>query len=404
MIGARHKSVAAGISVQQWTERQFAESRAQWQELLNRSAADPLFMSWDWQWRWWVHHAKLLDAHLHLLAAYDEAGALVGLAPLYSRRAVHRGYLSGTRLETIGSTWRDTTGVFSEYLDVIADKSCEQDVIDALAAALAGTRDWSDLVIANARVDGCGARLIEALARLGYLRTVDHLEGYVAALPADFSEYVRALDGGTRRKLWNHRSRLTDPVLRYAQASEVDAFLDHIDRYHIARWGQPLFTGTCRRLHSEFASAMAAQGALRMSTLVNDGKPLSLMYNVQLGTAEYNLQSGFDSEPSAKVSPGYVHFGFCIEDACKRGVRRFDFLAGEGKARQYKKDFLTQRSIIATFQIVRSRPLSWLYRSHDLMQRVRRAQPEESAAENAPQSGSAAPAKQVDRSNDADRE
>ena len=42
------------------------------------------------------------------------------------------------------------------------------------------------------------------------------------------------------------------------------------------------------------------------------------MYNVRIGTLEYNIQSGFDATIKG-VSLGYLHFGFAIEQACRDG-------------------------------------------------------------------------------------
>jgi CelD/BcsL family acetyltransferase involved in cellulose biosynthesis len=89
------------------------------------------------------------------------------------------------------------------------------------------------------------------------------------------------------------------------------------------------------------------------------------MYNVRIGGSEYNIQSGFDPAAVSGVSPGYLHFGFCLEAACGAGVRAFDFLAGDGRARNYKQDFNTRETTISTFQCVRAAALAWLYRRYD---------------------------------------
>src|SRR5690242_5221372 len=106
-------SGATIAEVRWWTEEEFRASEAAWQSLLARSNADPVFMSWSWQWTWWRHYARLLSSQLCLLAAYSPQGELVGLAPLHRRRAAHRRPISATRLETLGSTWRDATGAYS---------------------------------------------------------------------------------------------------------------------------------------------------------------------------------------------------------------------------------------------------------------------------------------------------
>lgn len=56
-----------------------------------------------------------------------------------------------------------------------------------------------------------------------------------------------------------------------------------------------------------------------------------------------------------------------MERACVDGTRVFDFLAGEGRNRQYKQDFQTSSRQLTTLQVVRAKHLSLLYRGHDLL-------------------------------------
>src|SRR5690242_1599975 len=88
------------LTARSWSAEEFASSGQVWGELLAASDADPLFMSWDWQARWWRHHATALNLTLRLVAVY--AGSqLVGLGPFYSHRVLVRGVLRAHRLELI---------------------------------------------------------------------------------------------------------------------------------------------------------------------------------------------------------------------------------------------------------------------------------------------------------------
>ena len=73
--------------IETWTEERFSASRADWQELLVRSDADPLFMSWDWQWRWWKHVGRRMGSELVLIAVLDGNSRLRALAPAVPPRA-----------------------------------------------------------------------------------------------------------------------------------------------------------------------------------------------------------------------------------------------------------------------------------------------------------------------------
>lgn len=356
---------AQSVRIRKWTEEQFATSVDAWQQLLSRSSADPLFMSWDWQWRWWQCHKSILGAELVMLAAYGPDDTLVALAPCYASPAQHKAGIKARRLQLIGSAWRSDRAVFSEYLDVIVAREAASAALPLLARALAAEH-WDDFVFANVRPQSTAAQLAsEYLGKGAYVRVTDALEAHATVIEGSFEEYLQRLNAGARRKVWNHRKKLQQPELSFAGEGEVGAFLDRIDALHRARWGVPHYVGIRRAFHQDFAASMARQGALRMSILSHAGTPISVLYNIRLGGAEYNLQSGFDAAAVSGVSPGYLHLGYCLEGAFADRLRLFDFLAGEGRNRQYKADFNTQSSVIETRQVVRSATLRLLYRTYD---------------------------------------
>lgn len=358
-------------AVRNWTEDEFAGAERAWQALIAASAADPLFMSWDWLWLWWESHRTLLGGELVLLACYDGA-TLVGLAPFYRHTARHRGGLRARRLEFIGSTWRDGRGVFSEYLDLVVASGYEQGVIGAVGAWLRADGDSSDLVLANTPPDGVAARLVrEELCSAGLVRVADPLEAHRLRLTGTFDDYLRRLPGSIRRKIWNQRSKLDHPRVAIAEAGQAEEILDRVDDFHRARWNAPQYVGVARDFHRALAPKLAEAGALRMSTLESGGAPIVVMYNVRLGGTEYNLQSGFDAGRTAGYSPGYLHFGYSIEEAYRDGLEWFDFLGGEGRRRQYKQDFVTEARVLQTIQVVRSVPLRVLYGVYDRLGRRR---------------------------------
>ena len=366
-IAARHAAAqaASSLSVRAWSELEFTAGRVEWLALLARSAANPLFMSWAWQWRWWQLHRAALDAELNLLAAYAPDGRLVGLAPLFRHRARHRLGLRAERLEFLGSTFRGAGHTtFSEYLDFIVERGCETAVLAAFAARLREDRLWSDLVFANTPAAGLAARLAQSeFGAECYLRRQDALTAYVLPLPERFETYLAALKPGIRRKVWNRRTRADAPTFRWAEPAEIGGLLERIERFQAARWGARA-AANLRPFHLGFAAAMAEEQALRLSVLCQGGEPISILYNVELDGTEYNLQSGFDPRVAA-LSPSYLHFGYCIEHAVGRGVRALDFLAGSGRARAYKQDFGTEEVGLLTVQVIRAPGLARLYRLYD---------------------------------------
>lgn len=354
---------SSSLRIETWTEEQFAQSRTSWNELLEASPADPLFMSWDWQHRWWRHHARFLAASLRLLALHDANGALVGLAPFYSHEVRARG-MRLRRLELIGLGWRSSGGVFSEYLDIIAHRAHADGVLESVARWLAHDRLWQDLAMPCVRSDSLARRLAhDHLAQLGYVREVDAVRCYRVDLSAEFDDYVRRLDPGTRRKLFHQRAKLRDAHLELASEGDIGEFLATLRIFERARWGR-----TDDRLHQfnlDFAAWQAAAGRLRLTRLISGGRTLSIMLNTRVNGTEYYLQSAFDPELARGISPGYLHFGYVIESASREGVRAFDLLGGYGRSRDYKRDLLGKTSALTCCHVVRPAWLRTLFRTYD---------------------------------------
>jgi CelD/BcsL family acetyltransferase involved in cellulose biosynthesis len=359
------------LQFRHWSVEDFAHGREAWSALLASSRADPMFMSWEWHWAWWRNLSVPSDV-LYIVAAYTGEGKLVGLAPLYLHRGLHRG-VTATRLESLGSRWRSREDVFSEYLDFIVAREYEEPFARGLAGHALADGRWSDFVLRNIRDDSVARLAVhEYLGPVHYVRSVDRLVAHAVSLPRSVDAFVTLLKPSARRRIWNHRKRLVASDLRTVPAERVGDALDALNRYHARRWGNVHYTGRRRAFHLQFAASMAERGALRVSELQHQGGTISVVYAVRLGDTEYNLQSGFHPDMRG-ISPGYLHFGYCIERACEAGLRRYDFLAGTGLHRDYKRDFGTENVCIGTAQVIRSPALSRLYRHYDRLFAARRA-------------------------------
>jgi CelD/BcsL family acetyltransferase involved in cellulose biosynthesis len=349
-----------GLRVRRWGEDEFAAAQDLWDELLARSDADPLFMSWAWQRCWWVHHGPALGAELQIAAVYSE-DRLVGLAPFYRHRVVVRRLLRPWRLELLGTAWRNSEAAFSDYLDVLADRAARERVLQALTEWLEAEQ-WDEIALCCLRRGGTADVLAAAyLPRIAGVREVDPLSGWRAPLPARFDDYLRRLSPEVRRKVFNQRRKLDQPRLEYAPEADVDGFLDQLWVFSAVRWGggapRPEFQGFYR----DFARYAAQAGQLRLSRMETAQGPLSVMFNIRSWNCVYYLQSGFDLRKSDGISPGYLHFGYALEDACKEGAQYFDFLGGSGQNRDYKRDLLTENVALVTYHAARSVSLRSLH-------------------------------------------
>jgi len=178
-------------------------------------------MSWEWQWCWWTQHAARLGLQPVILAIYAADGTLCGIAPLHARRTAHRYGLSVTRLELVGSLWRESAAIFSECLDIIAARELEPAVADAVAQWLHSQETWDEIVLSYVRNDSVAAQLAASYSReQAYVRASDSMSSWRTTLGA-FEDFAAGLSSTTRRKLLNHRSKLIAADFRRVPAERV---------------------------------------------------------------------------------------------------------------------------------------------------------------------------------------
>ena len=351
------------LEVRLWTSEEFLAAREVWQQLLARSNADPLFMSWDWQACWWRHHAVPLDAGLRVLAVY-RGNQLCGIAPFYLHRGSHRGVFRTRRLELLGNAWRDPECVFSEYLDVIAAVDAGDAVCAALRQWLQASPDWDELLLCNVRDQSLALHLAHACADLGYLRPAESMTAWSVALPESFETFAAGLSSNSRRKALHQRDKLQNPCCVVTAAGQRDATLARLEELVARRWSRTASAGARARFHADIVERLG-EGVARLTELRSGPNSISVMLNVRLSGTEYYLQSGFDAAYARGLSPGYLHLGYAIEAACRDRVQRFDFLAGRGLHRDYKRDFAAQATPLQSFHLVRKPSLRALFRVAD---------------------------------------
>jgi len=358
----------SALTLRRWGVDQWLGNAVAWKALLACSSADPLFLSWEWLTHWWQCYGGSLGRAPDILAFY-RGEDLVGLAPLY-HRLVMRGVLLAHSVQVIGLSWRDSEPLISEYLDVIAAPQDLGAVRHACLRLLLDEPAWTELVIGYS---AAGQQWRDAFARLAparghYVRELDRSVSYQADLAQGFGPYLRDLGPSTRRSLWNLRRRLTDQgavSLEFVAAGEIDGGFSDLNRLHQLRWKRPAFTGKRLAFHRTLASRLATHAELAFSRLRVGGDVVSVLYDIRKGARQYNIKMAFDPAFSSRVSLGLIHLGYAMENAADHGISSYDFLAGPGRASDYKRHLSQSRRALSCVQMLRGRILPALYRWRD---------------------------------------
>lgn len=354
------------LKARRWTPEEFAASREEWQRLLSRSGADPLFMSWEWIDCWWRNHAAMLGGIPCVLGVYSADGDLHGVAPFYLHAGTHRRVFRTRRLELMGNSWRDPSAVFSEYLDLITAESARADVCAAVSGWLNASGEWDELLLCNVRAGSVASHLADATGASGsYLREVESQTGWKIPLPGTFEAYTSRLTSNARRKVVHQRAKLPGLTFGVVAVEDRGAALDQLEAFVSSRWGGNGGRKVHMRFHADLLGLRAGGPSARLTELRRDGRRVSVMLNLRVGNTEYYLQSGFDASHANGWSPGYLHLGYAIEAACRDGIQWFDLLAGRGMHRDYKRDFAAVSSPLNSFHVVRRPLLRAAFRGFD---------------------------------------
>lgn len=297
-----------------------------WNALLARSAADTVFLTWEWLSTWAACFGGP-DLGLFILTVYD-GRELVGVAPwCIRRRGV--GPLRIRKVEFLGAPEAG-----SDYLDVFAAPGREREVARALHDFLHGEARGRWDVLHLRDVPAGSTFLVHFLSLLQMEgRFVEMRAGSVCPvvpLPATTDEFTSTRSG-------RHRQRQARDWRILAAQGKV-----HLWRDLLAGTGEGIgcFLDLYRRTRPEpidprflafveqATAKLAARGWVQVDCLSLDGRAIAGLLHLRYSGRLSMYLMAVDRSFSTKVSLGSVIVGRCLEQAIQDGFHVYDFLKG----------------------------------------------------------------------------
>ena len=300
--------------------------KPEWNDLVQHSYNDNLFLTWEWQSTWWKH---LGEGSLLLLGFRAEGdGRLVGIAPLFHTRTND----GESILYLIGC--RDV----SDYLDLIVEAGQEEAVYQALLDYLEGDApDWDLAEFCNIPHESQTYTKLREMAEARGYQTLVEVEDVcpIIPLPDTWDDYLMTLDKKQRHEV-RRKLRKAD---READTRFVIVGPDHdlrtemqsfVELHQLSTPDKDEFMDpTMQEFFFEVAEVLQAQGWLQLAFVQINGQKAAGLLNFDYSGRILVYNSGYDPSQFRQLSPGIVVTARCIEHAISLGRSKFDFLRGD---------------------------------------------------------------------------
>jgi CelD/BcsL family acetyltransferase involved in cellulose biosynthesis len=304
--------------------------RDEWHDLLEHSAADSPFLTWEWLFAWWRH----LGRGRLQVTTVRRGTLLIGVLPLFASVG---GPLRLSRLELLG-----TGTVASDFLDVVARTGCEREVVDALVYWFEAHADTIQLD--HVRTPGSLSECLTGrLSAVGWtVRSQSIGVCPLIRLSGHTWDSLLGTFGSSHRA--NVRRRIRGLSASYDMAFELvndearrRAVFPELVTLHNQRWedrgGTAFHTEASRCFHDEATRLLLERGWLRLYVLTLNGDTAAVQYLLAYKGRVYFYQHGYDAKYSSQ-SVGLVSFALAIRSALEEGAKEFDMLWGDESYKQ----------------------------------------------------------------------
>lgn len=314
-----------------WINRteDFFSLQHEWQELLADSSIDSLFLSWEWQYTWWLH---LSENRALAILTIRSAGRLMAIAPMIAKPPDLKRMMPFRMLELLG-----TGNVGSDYLSFIVRNGAESSVMPAISAALFKR----NRVLELSNIErGSRAVTLTALAMNAKgcrtARQTQSFSPYADLCGFSWDSYMTRNDSSHKTRFNKKLRKLKKNFdFRFEQTSTESTRQQNLQvmiDLHLQRWdskgGSNAFNSAdlCA-FHHAFTDIALQKNWLRLFIMWLDDRPAAAVYGFYYNNTFYYYQAGFDPKYS-QYSVGYLAIGLTVELALEEGAQEYDMLRG----------------------------------------------------------------------------
>ena len=304
----------------------FERLKSEWNNLLERSEANRVFSTWEWQSIWWLAYQP---GSLWVIECRSDEGQLLGLAPWFIEN--HPVY--GRVVRSIGCV------EVTDYLDLIIDRRYVADVLDCIAGYVMEHRDQFDVIdLCNLPETSPGyTDFPTILSKHGFDVKVSVQEVCpIIQLPDTWEVYLEMLDKKQRHEIRRKIRRAEgapEKIDWYIVDSsrnldeEINRFLALMAASHTQK-ASFLEDAQNVNFFRSIVPVAYDKGWLQLSFLTIGGEAAAAYLNFDYGGNVLVYNSGLLPDQYGHLSPGIVLLAYNIQYAIETKHTVFDFLRG----------------------------------------------------------------------------
>lgn len=331
-----------GIPIARITEEEFVSIRDAWNALLERSATNEVFLSWEWMFSWW-NTFKDDNKKLLILIGKDSESRFIGIAPFYVEKCK---YFAIKRRNVIRFCSSFETA--PDHMDILCDKEFEQPFPRAVFAYLQEhNAEWDVISFEGVKNDSIIKNyLMQNGDRLYHLAIEYNPQSGCPYLTINqsFEEYLSSFSAKTRNTLLRKRRLLLEKEqyeyqIVNSNAVDPEKYMRELFSLHAERARRKKFATTFSgekvyRFHESLITYLLKDGKIVIAFLSKGSSFLAFYYCIKHNNKYYYYQTGI-SERGEEKSAGTVLLSLMIERAFKEGCSEFDFLRGDEKYKYF---------------------------------------------------------------------
>ena len=338
----REKRVNIHLKIAELTFEEFLDARKIWDNALEKSVDNHIFLTWEWLSNWWKHYG---DKRKFILVTVNKGKRILAAVPLMSSRYKLYG-LELRKIEFIG------TPVSDYHSFILHEKKPEYAKLMIEYASHIAT-GWDCIELQEVPENSETAKILRINSKKPFKFKEKILNPcpYVL-LPSSFEDYFRSLGSNWRRNLrrWERRTK-RDYKIDFNICSDINAVDDGMKIFfelHQKRWQLRKQPGAFsdkrfRDFHLDVARSFAERGWLALNFLTLNDEPVAAGYAFKYARKLFCYLSGFDPQYS-KYEVGNLRHIYLIKYCIENGLEEYDFLRG-GELYKNRWNISTRRNL-----------------------------------------------------------